>query len=86
MKLVEKTREGSKVHRRHDRPKTPYQRLIEDPRLNEDAKTPLAAEHEHIDIVELTLGLQEALAKLNDLATHYPTRPPQRSGSALQGG
>ena len=85
MKLIEKTRNGSKVHRRHDKPRTPYQRLIEDPRVSEQAKARLVAEHEKIDIVELTLGLQSALAKLNDLATHYPTRSAEPVGFVLQG-
>lgn len=70
MKLIEKTRNGSKVHRRHDRPKSPYQRLIQDPRVSQEAKARLLAEHEKIDIIELTLGLQNALAALPTLASH----------------
>ena len=85
MKLIKKVRDGSKVHRRHDRPQTPYRRLINDPRLSPEAKEALVLEHEHIDIVELTLGLQNALAKLAALATHYPRRPPEPVDAALQG-
>ena len=85
MKLIEKVREGSKVHRRHDRPQTPYRRLMADPRLSPEAKEALALEHEHIDIVELTLGLQNAVAKLAALATHSPRRLLKSGVSALQG-
>lgn len=85
MKLIEKRRNGSKVYRRHDTPKTPYRRLINDSRLSAEAKKTLAFEHDHIDIVELTLGLQNALAKLGALATHSPRRSLEPGVSALQG-
>jgi len=84
MKLIEKTRNGSKVHRRYDTPKTPYRRLMQDPRVSEQAKAHLIAEHEKIDIIELTLGLQNALAQLATLAAHYQRKvlEPVGSGSS----
>jgi len=36
MKLVEKVRIGSKVRKKYDNPKTPYQRLIDCPFLPEE--------------------------------------------------
>lgn len=38
MKLVEKTRNGSKVRKKYDRAKTPYQRVLDSPYVSEDAK------------------------------------------------
>jgi len=86
MKLVEKTRNGSKVHRRHDKPKTPYQRLIEDSRVSQQAKARLVAEHEKIDIIELTLGLQNALAELAALASHCQRKALEPVSSRPPGG
>lgn len=85
MKLVEKRREGSKVHRRYDKPKTPYQRLMADPRTLAETKDLLTAEHEQIDIIELTLALHNALAKLQDLAAHYQQSAVEPVGSTASG-
>lgn len=41
MRLVEKTRRGAKVTRRHDRARTPYQRIIASPHVAQDAKEAL---------------------------------------------
>ncbi len=86
MKLIKKTRNGSKVYRRHDKPRTPYQRLIDDPRVSQEAKARLVAEHKQIDIIELTLGLQNALAELATLAAHCQRRALEPVGSAPPGG
>jgi len=40
-RLQEKTREGSRVKKRYDTPKTPYQRILEDPWADEIAKRKL---------------------------------------------
>ena len=85
MKLIEKRRSGSKVYRRHDTPKTPYRRLMADSRLSAEAKEALALEHEHIDIVELALGLQNALAELASLASHFPRRASEPVDSVPAG-
>jgi Putative nuclear localisation signal of quaking len=39
MRLVEKTRRGAKVSRRHDQAKTPYQRIVAFPRLGPWSKS-----------------------------------------------
>jgi len=41
MKLIEKTRQGSKVTRKYDHPKTPYQRVLESPHVDEETKKKL---------------------------------------------
>ncbi|MEW6609610.1 MAG: hypothetical protein AB1414_19555 [bacterium] len=38
MKLKEKIREGGKVHRKYDTPKTPYQRFMESNQISEEKK------------------------------------------------
>ncbi len=53
MKLVEKVRIGSKVRKKYDNPKTPYQRLIESNFLSEDKKKLLMAQHKNLSLLEL---------------------------------
>lgn len=71
MRLREKVRVGSKIIKRYDAPRTPYQRLLDDPRLGQEYKDRLRREHEGIDILALTRSLDEALAQLADCASHY---------------
>jgi hypothetical protein len=39
LKLVSKTKEGSRYHKTYDVPRTPYQRLMQSPAVNETIKT-----------------------------------------------
>ena len=41
MKLVEKTRHGSRVSKRYDRPQTPYARVLASPTVNDHLKDQL---------------------------------------------
>jgi hypothetical protein len=43
MKLQEKVRVGSKIHRKYDEPKTPYQRLLESGQISAAARQRLTA-------------------------------------------
>lgn len=68
MKLIEKTRIGAKVKKIFDRPKTPYQRLMDCPDITEAAKAKLKREHDSINPVALkrtVTKLVERLFKLN---------------------
>jgi len=53
MKLVEKVRIGSKVRKKYDNPKTPYQRLIDCPFLPEERKKQLIEQHKRLNLFEL---------------------------------
>jgi hypothetical protein len=55
------------------------------PRVCEQAKAHLLAEHEKIDIIEMTLGLQNALAQLATLATNCHRKLPEPVSSGLSG-
>lgn len=84
MRLIEKHRLGSKLLKHYDRPRTPFQRLIDDPRLDPDSRARLLLEHAHIDILSLTQALDQALARLASLPVQSPygvrrsLRPPPR--------
>lgn len=64
VKLVEKVREGSRVKRRFDEPKTPYQRLLDSPDLSPEPKLHLRAAHAKLDVVQLKQQIDELIARI----------------------
>ncbi|MCX7025884.1 MAG: hypothetical protein NT061_00005 [Spirochaetes bacterium] len=76
-KLISKTREGSKVIRKHDLPQTPYQRILARPDVSQQIKLTLAAQFSALDPVSLAREfktLQDALLPLAVLVTN-PFKP-----------
>lgn len=69
MKLVSKQREGSKVKRVYDEPKTPYQRLLDCPTLSAEAKRQLRATYKRLNLAKLKAELDRRMAALK------PSRP-----------
>ncbi|MBI3913071.1 MAG: hypothetical protein HY327_02575 [Chloroflexi bacterium] len=63
-KLVAKVREGSKVKKIYDGPKTPYQRVLDSDQVSPEAKRKLRAIHAKLDVVELRRRLDELLEQL----------------------
>jgi hypothetical protein len=53
MKLREKIRIGSKVIKKYDTAKTPYQRLIESPYIQKETKNALMKQYETLNPAEL---------------------------------
>lgn len=53
MKLKEKHRDGAKVHRTHELARTPYDRLMECPKLAQEAKDRLRATRDKLDPFDL---------------------------------
>lgn len=91
MKCVEKIREGSRVRRRYDTPKTPYQRVMESPDVDGSVKQQLEARYRtmnpaalHREIVRFqeALGRHAARAAKSRLvaspAADHPWRRPIR--------
>ena len=69
MKLISKDRVGSKVKKKYDKPKTPFQRLMECETYPEEQKEKLRKIKATLNPFELQAKLQEKLAyfhKLND--------------------
>jgi hypothetical protein len=65
-KLKEKSRVGSKVKKRHDKPQTPYARVLASPQVSEDHKALLRETYELLDLVYLrqqVVSLQDQLLK-----------------------
>jgi hypothetical protein len=67
MKLKEKVRIGSKVIKRYDKPKTPYQRVLESGHVSKDKKEALKEQYRKLNPAELQrriIRLQEKLQEL----------------------
>ncbi len=69
MKLLEKLREGSRVKRRYDDPKTPCERVLECEEVSEEAKERLREEYEMLNPAALRRKLLKLQDKLIKLAT-----------------
>ena len=64
MKLLEKTRTGSKVTKRYDKPRTPYGRMKDSDAISEDVKERLEMEYERLNPAELKRRIDELQRKL----------------------
>ena len=64
MKLKEKIRDKGKIHRKYDTPKTPYQRLMESPYIQDETKKRLKAIYLSLNPAQLKRNIEEKLNKL----------------------
>jgi hypothetical protein len=60
-KIKEKVRIGGKIKKKYDRPRTPYQRLMESDVLTEEAKIKLSETKKKLNPFELKAGLERKL-------------------------
>lgn len=70
MKLEEKIRVGSKVKKKYDQPKTPYQRVLESPQVekeNRENKEKLNQEYAKLNPAELRRQITTLQIKLRKL-------------------
>ena len=67
MKLIEKTRIGSKVIKKYDKAKTPYQRVLDSPYAAVKAKEKLKAEYNQLNPAELKRKITRWQNKLMEL-------------------
>jgi len=64
MKLFSKERVGSKTIKRHDPPKTPYQRIIESPHMPDDMKERLTTQLQSLNPFSLRQAMELKLKKI----------------------
>jgi hypothetical protein len=74
MKLREKTRTGSRVTRRYDTPRTPFQRLLDHPGTSQQVKEALSRQYAQLQLVGLKRSINGLQARL--FATAIDHRPP----------
>lgn len=60
-KLVRKERIGSKIRKQHEKPKTPYQRVLESPEVSEEQKNRMKLQYEALDPFEMKARIEERL-------------------------
>ena len=69
MKLKEKTRIGSKVKKKYDIPRTPYQRVLESKHIDSAIKRRLKRQYKKLNPAELKRTITKLQNKLLQLAT-----------------
>ena len=69
VKLLSKERVGSKTIKRHDFPKTPYQRIIESPHISDPAKEALSKDLEKMNPFMLRKTMEAKLKKIFSILT-----------------
>jgi len=67
VKLIAKERIGSKTIKQHDKPKTPYQRLMESPHMPEAVKLSLSKQLENLNPFLLRKAMETKLRKIFSL-------------------
>lgn len=68
MKLLEKQRVGSRVRKKYDAPKTPYQRVLESASVKESVKKVLREQYESVNLAELNRRIRIAQNAVDRLA------------------
>jgi len=75
-KLLEKWRDGARIVKKYDNPKTPCERLLENDHVAEKTKIDLMAKLEQLDPVELLHRIRDAQAALAALTSSEPGSSP----------
>jgi hypothetical protein len=78
VKLVEKRRQGARQIRRHDQPKTPYQRLLESGVVDAQKRAALEQEHAVLNPFALKRQIEAALKQIQRMV-----RVGQRAGDSV---
>lgn len=68
MKQISKTRIGSKVVKKYDKPKTPYYRVLQSPHISEEKKSALIRQYEQLNPAELHRQIVRLQNRLMELA------------------
>lgn len=87
MKLVEKVREGGKIHRKYGKAMTPYQRLMESGQISPAARQRLQAQYEGLNVAKLRQRVEQERTRLFDeIEANQRGEPasPRRHGPAIR--
>src|SRR5208337_3071044 len=69
MKLLEKTRIGSKVRKKYDEAQTPYQRVLASPDVSKEAKKQLRSQYRKLNPAELKRKIENLQRRLIQVAS-----------------
>lgn len=91
MKLIEKHRHGSRVSKRYDQPKTPYQRILDSAYVGEENKESLRSQFQSLNLAQLDRMIRQSQARLLKLArqtgqetAHQESRSASRRREKMQ--
>jgi len=77
-RLVDKTRDGATVRRRHDLPKTPYRRILESPDIAQQTKRVLRRRYLELNPAELKRQIARCQGQLLKLGRRKQRQPTTR--------
>jgi hypothetical protein len=77
VKLLSKERVGSKTIKKHDVPKTPYQRVVESKHVSDYAKDKLKERFEGTNPFELCRAMEKKLKKIFETCKRNPSPEPE---------
>ena len=81
MKLIGKVREGGKLRRNYDVPRTPYQRLLESGQLRPAVEKRLQQQYDSLNMAELHRQVEQLRNRLFDLIEGKPVAAPATAKS-----
>lgn len=81
MKLTGKIREGGKLRRQYDVPRTPYQRLLESGQIRPAARKRLQLQYDSLNMAELHRQVEQLRNRLFDLIEGKPAAAPVKPKS-----
>lgn len=84
MKLLEKRRVRSKIIKKHDLAKTPYQRVLQHPSVAPHRKAELTKIFQKLNPFKLRLAIDKKLAKIRSLASKSPLKLNPSLGNIFQ--
>src|SRR5262249_5123446 len=84
MKLREKKREGSKVSKKYDQARTPYQRLLEVPQLSKEQKQSLRREYAKLNPAQLKREITRRQEELLKSASRVTKAKGRRASPSQQ--
>ena len=81
-KLMEKRREGARLYKKHDKPQTPYRRLMDCPVVGEEVKERLFEEHKRLR----PMLLKQRISKIQDRLYYLGRMKRSPSGYSTETG
>jgi hypothetical protein len=86
LKLKEKIREGGKIRRKYEKPRTPYRRILESKQIQEAVKQRLKTQYESLNVAQLHREIEALRNRLFDLsqAKQKSDLKAQRRGRSIR--
>jgi hypothetical protein len=84
VKLIRKERVGSRIRRRYDTPKTPFERVLESKLVRPEVVAQLKAQRERLDPFALSRSVERQLDRIHALANQRRSPRPEAKAVAAR--